>query len=788
MDRRNFLALLSSGLGVGALSACQADLFKAAEIELVPRPVAALGQGVEQTWLGEAFWANRLQDWKLSNGWIECVRAEATYEVRTVSLLTRSLMPQSAGARLRMVLENVSGGNGFGGVLIGIGQGELDYRKCALVQRVAGPGGGVLLTVDETGMPSVRRFDDAASPLAYDEITPSERSGAAVVGSVSGAVELDCLFSAVGADEYDLLLTSSRVETGEILGSVIVSGLSARQIAGGMSLVSSSTDDPVGARWAFTEIEMAGGDIERHDDRAIGPVLGCLHSLNRSTLKMTVQCFPVSLETPRILRMDYRVSEADPWTPGPQAGIGDGFAALLRKDDWDSAQTWQYRIVDISRTAETLFSGEIRKDPGTSKNLKIALHSCLLPTARSLDTPEYGPSLPEEYDAPRYSADNLLFPHAELVTHCDAHTPDLYVFLGDQYYETYPTRHTRGDPDVKLDTLYRWYLWLWTFKDALAHTPCILLADDHDILQGNLWGQAGEDSELPREEDGGFKWSPDMVKMVYRIQCGHNPDSYDPEPIRFGIPVIFGDFVYGGVSFAFVEDRKFKSAPDYETPPLETTGILLGERQEAFLKAWKSRDADLPKICLTASIWGSPQTDENLEPLLDYDANGYPPDGRTQAVKLLRDANAIALAGDQHLGMVARQGVDSFEDGPVFFAGPAGAAFWQRWFEGAGALDNQRGDDPNTGNFVDTFGNPMRVLAVANPKLSHAEFQDGKTGWGKSMHDHRLKSEGYGIVCVDHAAQEYVFECWPWQTAPSSGEQFPGWPVNVSFAQAGSAE
>jgi len=42
---------------------------------------------------------------------------------------------------------------------------------------------------------------------------------------------------------------------------------------------------------------------------------------------------------------------------------------------------------------------------------------------------------------------------------------------------------------------------------------------------------------------------------------------------------------------------------------------------------------------VTASIWGSPQTDKDLEPLVDYDANGYPPDGRARAVKLLRDAD-----------------------------------------------------------------------------------------------------------------------------------------------------
>ncbi|BED89343.1 hypothetical protein PspMM1_18110 [Pseudoalteromonas sp. MM1] len=70
-------------------------------------------------------------------------------------------------------------------------------------------------------------------------------------------------------------------------------------------------------------------------------------------------------------------------------------------------------------------------------------------------------------------------------------------------------------------------------------------------MQGNLWG------------DGGFKWDKDLIRMVYRIQHGHNPDPYDPKPIKYGIPVAYATYEYGGISFAIVEDRKFKSPPGY---------------------------------------------------------------------------------------------------------------------------------------------------------------------------------------------------------------------------------
>lgn len=790
MLRREFLGLLATGLSSNLLTACQATEFETAFDGVQADLLEPIPENVTRTWLGSSFWANRLQDWRIANGQIECLRGESDFEMRTVSVLTRFISPKNLGVRLTATLENLApDGVGMGGFLIGIGNGDLDYRKCALVQRVAAPGGGILLTVDETGRPAFRRFDNDQTPLDYAEIPANaqrDQRDQRATDVLTGLIQFECLITPNESGTYDILLTTASEQTGEVIGSVLMQDVDGQLIAGGVSLASSpGKTGQTGARWAFRDIAMGGGDVTTHPDRALGPVVGCLHSLNQDTLKMTVQMLPVSEAKPMTVRMDFRSSPQAPWQPGPEAIVGDGFAALLRHEAWDPSQSWQYRIVDITAPDAELFLGEIRKDPGAERDLSIALHSCLLPTARSLDTPTYRDGIPQERVIPRYSNDNILFPHSQLVANCDSHRPDLYVFLGDQYYETYPTRYGRDTPDAKLDTLYRWYLWLWTFRDVLAHTPCILLADDHDILQGNLWGQAGADSELPKEEDGGYKWSPEVVKMVYRIQCGHNPDSFDPTPIRFGIPVVYGSFVYGGTSFAFVEDRKFKTAPDYEASPSETRGDLLGERQEAFLKAWGQMHPGLPKVCLTASIWGSPQTGPDLMPLLDYDANGYPPDGRMRAVELLRDANAIALAGDQHLGLVARQGVEAFEDGPVFFAGPAGAAFWQRWFEGEGRLDNSLNGDPNTGNFTDTFNNPMRVLAVANPKLTHAEFEAGNQTWGKFLYDNQLKAEGYGIVKVQHDRGAFLFECWPWDATPQPGAQFSGWPVEVAFAEAG---
>jgi alkaline phosphatase D len=176
------------------------------------------------------------------------------------------------------------------------------------------------------------------------------------------------------------------------------------------------------------------------------------------------------------------------------------------------------------------------------------------------------------------------------------------------------------------------------------------------------------------------------------------------------------------------------------------------------------------------------QTSPAGRPLLDFDSNGYPKLQRDRAIDLLRRAGALVLAGDQHLASVVRHGVDTFTDGVVQFTGPAMGTSWQRWFEPARPLPNGRGT-PSTGDFSDAFGNKVRVLAVANPKVTFREYRATRKGRAQGLGDRRLKSEGYGIVRVDRKARAYAIECWPWNVDPlgRDARQFPGWPFRLRF-------
>ena len=323
-------------------------------------------------------------------------------------------------------------------------------------------------------------------------------------------------------------------------------------------------------------------------------------------------------------------------------------------------------------------------------------------------------------------------------------------------------------------------------REITRNTPTICLVDDHDVYHPNLWGWSGRAAPQGSYSWGGYIMPPDWVNAVQRMQCSHNPDAYDPTPVLQGITVYYTAFSYGGVSFAVLEDRKFKNINKTNTnpdgSPLSLPRDLLGARQESLLQAWQTMHPGQPKVVLTQTVFATASTNPSGAPQRDPDSDGSPVPARRSALNLIKGAGAVMLSGDQHVATILRHGITTFTDGPLQFTGPAGGTAWQRWFDPATALPNARG--ANTGDWTDGYGNRFRMLAVANPKITFAQLRAVKSG--NEVGDRNLKSEGYGITRIDKGASVFRFEAWPWDTDPTATNavQFTGWPFELSFANA----
>lgn len=76
-----------------------------------------------------------------------------------------------------------------------------------------------------------------------------------------------------------------------------------------------------------------------------------------------------------------------------------------------------------------------------------------------------------------------------------------------------------------------WLLFGSQFGEIFRARPCVSIPDDHDIGQGNLWGESGKVSTIRGAADGGYTYHPEYVKMVERCQTANLPDPFDPTPL-----------------------------------------------------------------------------------------------------------------------------------------------------------------------------------------------------------------------------------------------------------------
>ncbi len=472
-----------------------------------------------------------------------------------------------------------------------------------------------------------------------------------------------------------------------------------------------------------------------------------LYTVHANVFKLTAQLYPLYPDESRVLSLS--LFEEGKWEVIQRQNVNEiGWSALFRIENWDYSKDTKYRI---THGEQAYFEGTIRKNPDYKNEIVIAALSCNSNKDRGLR---------ENY-----------------VRNINYQDPDLMFFAGDQSYDH--TEHTAA-----------WLKFGLQFRETFRNRPCITIPDDHDIGQGNLWGENGKLSTAKGSGDGGYTYHPEYVKMVERCQTAHLPDPYDPTPIQRGIGVYYTNLTLGGIDFAILEDRKFKSGPEgkipqqgprpdhirnpqYDPSSIDLEGLtLLGERQLIFLKDWGSKNSGAMKVVLSqtgfcggAHIHGS--MDNRLH--ADLDSNGWPQSGRGKALRMIKKANAIHIAGDQHLATVIQHGIKDFRDGPWAFIVPAIVNdYYSRWWwpedERAGGNPNKNTSLPWTGDYLDGFGNKISMMAYVNPESPSS-------------------GGGYGLIRFNKNEKNVTFECWPRNTDVTTGRatQFEGWPITITL-------
>ena len=471
-----------------------------------------------------------------------------------------------------------------------------------------------------------------------------------------------------------------------------------------------------------------------------------LYTTHDNTLKLTAQFYPLMPDEPKTATLE--VQREGKWVKVGESEIHDrGWSAHFRVESWDQSQDAQYRI---SHNNLATYTGLVRKDPIEKRTIKIASLSCN--------------SRKDRGDREQI-VQNLL--HAD---------PDLVFFAGDQSYDH--DEHTAA-----------WLLFGRQFGELMRDRPTVTIPDDHDVGQANLWGEGGKVSTLKGCADGGYSHPAWYVNMVERCQTWHLPDAYDPTPIQQGIGTYYTDLTVGGVNFAIIEDRKWKTGPagkipqqgprpdhiknpKYEPASIDLEGLsLLGDRQHAFLQQWAQdwTGAEMKAVLSQTPFAGAAthhggSKSRNLLHA-DLDSNGWPQTQRNIALTHIRRAWAPHLCGDQHLGTTFQHGIENWNDGPYSHSSPAivNTIYARYWMpQKPGQNRNTADTHLHTGEYYDGFQNKITMHSYANPK------KDANKG------------SGFSLVYFDKAQRQITFENWPTHVnIANGGKPYPGWPVTI---------
>ena len=279
-----------------------------------------------------------------------------------------------------------------------------------------------------------------------------------------------------------------------------------------------------------------------------------LYTQDSGTLKLTGQLYPLLPDESREARLE--IKQGKKWEEIAQVKITyPGWTAHFRIENWDSTRDIPYRVRHGKRAS---FEGLIRKDPIDQDTLVVGNLSC--------------------------NSSRTKGPRPQILENLKSIDPDMLFFAGDQTY--HHTEHTAG-----------WIEFGLQFRDLIKDRPTVTIPDDHDVGQANLWGESGIQASSPQGDSGGYFYPIPYVNMVQRQQTWHLPDPVDPAKLKRGLEVFFTRLRVGGIDFAILEDRKFKTGPggkipkmgprpdhindpSYNRKAVDLDGlVLLGERQ-----------------------------------------------------------------------------------------------------------------------------------------------------------------------------------------------------------------
>jgi alkaline phosphatase D len=770
-------ALKAIGIGTAAISLPNPPSSSAAEAAGKATSKSDWHTLPDRVWLGADYWANPMEDWRIVKGAAECSSLKGD---RNIQLLTHQLTNLKGKLEMSVRISQVEmkGKDGGAGFRLGNRSDINEYRSNSFsrAQLNAGLRAGKLF---------IGRKEIAISGAAKPKGVTLR-----LTGKPAGAKYSLTLTAANAAGKELGSVTQVATET-MLLGNVALGNNSGPDGRARGKAKGKASGGAGSARYRFENWTASGDAFTVTPEHSFGPILWSQYSLSDSRGKdgyvMKISALTGPLGEKDNQDIELQVNKGGGWRKVGTAALDtDAWTATFRVANWNEKKETPFKLIfrqkhtDSSETKHER-TGKIKANP-VGRPLRVGALTC---------------------------QKDYAFPYEPVANNLLKLDPDMLYFSGDQLYENHGGYGLIRDPagPAILNYLRKFYMHGWSFGEAMRDRPTICIPDDHDVFQGNYWGEGGakmQNLEGGASSKGGYREPVRMVNVVHKTCTAHHPDFANPKPVKQNMSVYYGDMVYGGVSFAIISDRQFKSGPEkvetgsgradhvkdmhVDTLHLDKPGlVLLGERQEKFLEQWgEDWRAHNMKVLLSQTVFSGVATHHGgyggyLK--ADLDSGGWPQTARNRTVRILQKAKSLHINGDQHLTTLSQYGADKQRDGSWSFCTPAIAAGYPRWWRpdeiGMKHKNRPKHGLPNTGEFIEGFGNKAYVYAVGNPEV------------GKKKNRYELahqKASGFGLVTIDTKKKTYLIESFKFSIDPTDGKasnQYPGWPVTIQQKENG---
>ncbi|NQZ60145.1 MAG: hypothetical protein HRT88_22055 [Lentisphaeraceae bacterium] len=435
--------------------------------------------GVDRYFIAPNIWTNPMEAWKLRNGRLEVDIPQARLNAHC---LTHQLKEGDGNFTVEVEVSALKGELIGAGINVGVRSELGDYRSSLL------RGKGLSCGIDAQGKIFIGRIKGKKIPAV--------KNVRLLVSASQFGNNCQLTFKVLNLSGK--VLASLTSKSTKLHGNIALSSNSAKK-----------------NKLAFDNWTISGSKISENKEQTFGPIMWTQYTLSRKVLKMTVLLAPIGAADSQICQ--FEVKKNGTWSSVAEALIHPhSRTAEFRFENWDDSKDYQYRItytlkIEANKKIKHTWNGTVRRDP-VDKNIALAGFT---------------------------GNKDEAFPNALMAKNVAIQNPDVLFFSGDQIYEEvggYGIIRKKSDASV-VGYLRNYYLFGWAFRDIMKDRPTIILPDDHDVYQPNVWGNGGNKISMALHDSGGYNMDADFVNAVHRTQVSHHPDAFDPTPIQRGISV-----------------------------------------------------------------------------------------------------------------------------------------------------------------------------------------------------------------------------------------------------------